>query len=73
MKALAAIVLVCLQAVFALVVLWQVLGLLPVLGWIGQDIGTGYLFIAGIKAAIGLIAAGLFWGAGRLRKRVTAK
>lgn len=73
MRMLAGILLVAFQAVLALVFVWQVIGLLPVLGWIGQGVGAGYWFVGGIKLAVALVTALLFWGAGRLRRLVSAQ
>lgn len=73
MKKTAAILLGSFQAICALVVVWQVIGLLPALGWIGHSVGAGHLIILGVKLAVALIAALLFWTANRLRKRLLGR
>ena len=67
---LAAILIIRIAAL--LVGLWQIVTLLPVLGWISgpEPIPVGHWLVVLIKAVILAICAGLFFGLRKLRRKL---
>lgn len=64
--------LLLLQAVLVLIAVWQILGLLPALSWLGSPsaVPAGLWVAAGFKAVMLAIAVLLGWGCWWLRRRV---
>lgn len=72
MRTISLSILLLLQTIVALAAVWQVLGLLPALSWLGSpsSVPAGLWFAAGIKAAILTIASLIWCACSWLRRRV---